>query len=94
MAKRRILKRDISYVAGDLFSEALFCKLYLPGVNSEKADVVMARVFDMQDEFIRRANRPDGKENKKRVKEYYCKLRADLQTEINAIATEIGELSK
>lgn len=36
MAKRRILKRDISYVAGDLFSEALFCKLYLPGVNSEK----------------------------------------------------------
>ena len=42
MAKRRILKRDISYVAGDLFSEALFCKLYLPGVNSEKADVVMA----------------------------------------------------
>ena len=43
MAKRRILKRDISYVAGDLFSEALFCKLYLPGVNSEKADVVMAR---------------------------------------------------
>ena len=51
MAKRRILKRDISYVAGDLFSEALFCKLYLPGVNSEKADVVMARVLDMQDEF-------------------------------------------
>ena len=91
MAKRRILKRDISYVAGDLFSEALFCKLYLPGVNSEKADVVMARVLDMQDELIRR---PDGKENKKRVKEYYCKLRADLQTEINAIATEIGELSK
>ena len=36
MAKRRILKKDISYVAGDLFSEALFCKLYLPGVNSEK----------------------------------------------------------
>ena len=58
-------------MAGDLFSEALFCKLYLPGVNSEKADVVMARVLDMQDEFIRRANRPDGKENKKRVKEYY-----------------------
>ena len=56
MAKRRILKRDISDVAGDLFSEALFCKLYLPGVNSEKADVVMARVLDMQDEFIRRAN--------------------------------------
>ena len=68
--------------------------LYIPGVDSAKADVVMARILDMQDEFIRRANRPDGKENKKRVKEYYRKLRTDLQTEINAIATEIGELSK
>ncbi len=87
MAKRRILKKDISYVAGDLFSEALVCMLYIPGVDSAKADVVMARILDMQDEFIRRANRPDGKENKKRVKEYYRKLRTDLQT-------EIGELSK
>ena len=82
MAKRRILKKDISYVAGDLFSEALVCMLYIPGI------------LDMQDEFIRRANRPDGKDNPKRVKEYYRKLRADLQTEVNAIATEIGELSK
>lgn len=94
MAKRRILKKDISYVAGDLFSEALVCMLYIPGVDSAKADVVMARILDMQDEFIRRANRPDGNGNKKRVKEYYRKLRTDLQTEINAIATEIGELSK
>ena len=68
MAKRRILKRDISYVAGDLFSEALFCKLYLPGVNSEKADVVMARVLDMQDEFIRRAQ-PSGRKRKQETGE-------------------------
>ena len=94
MAKRRNLKKDISYVAGDLFLETLICMLYVPGVDSGKADVVMARILDMQDEYVRRANRPDGKDNKKRVKEYYRKLRADLQTEINAIATEIGELSK
>ena len=94
MAKRRILKKDISYVAGDLFSEALVCKLYIPGVDSDKADAVMSRILDMQDEYIRRANRPDGKDNKARVKEYYNKLLADLQAELNAIATEIGELSK
>ncbi|WP_455629060.1 hypothetical protein [Parabacteroides chinchillae] len=94
MAKRRILKKDISYVAGDLFTEALVCKLYIPGVNQEKADVVMARILDMQDEYVRRANRPDAKENKALVKEYYRKLRADLQLEVNAIATEIGSLSK
>lgn len=94
MAKRRILKKDISYVAGDLFSEVLICKLYIPGVDPEKADILMTRILDMQDEFIKRAHRPDGKDNKTLVKEYYRKLRIDLVTEVNAIAAEIGELSK
>ena len=48
----------------------------------------------MQDEFIRRAGTPDAKENKTLVKEYYRKLRIDLQTEVNAIADELGALSK
>lgn len=94
MAKRRKLKKDIGYVAGDLFAEALFCKLYIPGVDKEKAEVVMSRILDMQDDFVRRANHPDGKDNKKMVKEYYRKFWADLQTEVDAIANEIGELSK
>ena len=94
MAKRRILKKDIGYIAGELFFEALVCKLYIPGTDQEKADVVMARILDMQDDFICRANCPDGKDNKALVKEYYRKLKVDLQTEINAIVTEIGELNK
>ena len=55
MAKRRILKKEISYVAGELFTEALVCKLYIPGVNQEKADALMARILDMQDSYIVRA---------------------------------------
>lgn len=94
MAKRRILKKEISYVAGELFSEVLVCKLFIPGINEDKADALMARILDMQDEFIRRAGTPDAKENKRLVKEYYRKLRVDLQTEVNAVADEIGALSK
>lgn len=93
MAKRRILKKEISYVAGELFTEALVCKLYIPGVDQEKADVVMGRILDMQDRFIARAGRPDGKDNKALVKAYYRKLRVDLQEEVDAIANQIGELS-
>ena len=62
MAKRRILKKEISYVAGELFTEALVCKLYIPGVNQEKADALMARILDMQDSYIVRAGHPDGKD--------------------------------
>ena len=61
MAKRRILKKEISYVAGELFTEALVCKLYIPGVNQEKADALMARILDMQDSYIVRAGHPDGR---------------------------------
>ena len=94
MAKRRILKKEISYVAGELFSEVLVCKLFIPGVEGDKADVLLTRILDMQDEFIRRAGTPDAKDNKTLVKEYYRRLRVDLQTEVDAIANEIGELSK
>ena len=93
MAKRRILKKEISYVAGELFTEALGCQLYIPG-NQEKADALMARILDMQDSYIVRAGHPDGKDNKALVRNYYRKLREDLQNEVNAIADEIEELSK
>lgn len=94
MSKRRILKKDISYAAGDLFTEVLVCKLYVPGVDQEKAEALMTRILDMQEDFVRRAGHPAGKDNKGLVKAYYKKLEADLQAEINAIAAEIGELSK
>lgn len=35
MAKRRILKKEISYVAGELFTEALVCKLYIRSKSRE-----------------------------------------------------------
>ncbi len=94
MAKRRILKKDIHYVSGELFAEVLIAKLLIPGTDPEKADGVLDRILSMQDDFIRRAGTPDGKDNKALVKEYYQKLRIDLQTEVDAIAGAIGELTK
>ena len=94
MAKRRNLKKEIGYVVGELFSEVLVCKLFVPGVEGSKADALLTRILDMQDEFVCRAGNPDAKGNKKLVKEYYRKLRADLQKEVDAIADEIGQLSK
>ena len=49
MAKRRILKKEISHIAGELFTEALVCRLYIPGVDPAQADTLMARILDMQD---------------------------------------------
>ena len=60
MAKRRILKKEISQVAGELFTEALIFKLYVPQVDIENAEKLMSRILDMQDQFIGRAGSPDG----------------------------------
>lgn len=94
MAKRRILKKDISNVAGDLFAEVLVCKLFIPGVEQEKAEALMSKILDMQDVFIRRAHRPDGKDNKALVRAYYRRLTDDLQAEVDAVGAEIEQLSK
>ena len=93
MAKRRILKKNIGCVAGDLFAEVLVCKLFIPGINQEQADLLMTRALDMQDNFVRRAGRPGGKDGKL-VKNYYRKLHEDLQVEVDAIGKEIEALSK
>ena len=94
MAKRRILKKEISLVAGELLTEVLVCRLYIPGVDPAKADTLIARILDMQEAFIGRAGIPDGKDNYQLVKAYYRNLRAHLQKEVNAIGEEIGALSK
>ena len=71
MANKRLLKKEIACVASELFTEVLFCSLFIPGTDKDKADQLMARVLDMQDDFICRAGKPDGKENPAMVKAYY-----------------------
>lgn len=92
MAKRRNLKRDIGYIAGELFTEVLVTKMLIPGVDHDKADEILGRVLDMQDKFVQRAAKPDGKDNEKLVRAYYKKLEEDLQKEIGAIVFEVQSL--
>ncbi|MDL2265078.1 hypothetical protein LJC57_05960 [Parabacteroides sp. OttesenSCG-928-G07] len=94
MAKRRDLKKDISYIAGELFTEVLVIKMLFPGIEHDKCDELMTRVIDIQENYLSRVNGLDAKQNKARVKEYYKKLRTDLQAEIDALVAEIEVLSK
>lgn len=94
MAKRRLLKKEISYIAGDLFTETLFCKQFIPGVSGEKADIVLSRILDFQDKFHQRACKPDGKDNPKIVQAYYKDLWEKLIIEVDAIGKEIESLNK
>ena len=94
MAKIRILKKNISNIAGELFTDAMLCSLFIKEVDKDAAEAIMARIVEMEDSFIRRANRPDAKDNKALVKEYYKKLLIDLQAETDAIGKELENLTK
>ncbi len=94
MAKIRILKKNISYIAGELFTDALLCNMFVKDIDKEGLEAVMSRILEMEENFINRASHPDGKDNRALVKEYYKKLHVDLQTEANAIAKELEKLNK
>jgi Signal transduction histidine kinase len=94
MAKKRMLKKYVSFFAGELFAETLLVNLLNQKVDQAKCEELMTRIVDMQEEFTRRVNHSDAKDNKTLVKEYYKKLKVDFQQEVMAIAKEIEALGK
>ena len=93
MASKKELKQTINGIAGELFAECLFSRLYIQGVNPEEADKVLTKILEVQSEFLNRANRPNGKANQKLVKAYYQKLKENLQKKIEEIGVDIANLS-
>ena len=90
MANKRTIKKQINYMAGELFSECLFIKLYMNGTDQKKADELMGRILNMQDEFLRRVCHIEPGS----VKPVFRKLKADILAETNAIIEEMGKLHK
>ena len=65
MASRKALKKNVNYIAGELFTECLVNSLYVPGTDKKKADELMSEILKMQDEFISRISQHKSKYKKK-----------------------------
>lgn len=89
MASRRELKKNVNYIAGELFSECLINSLYVPGTDKEKADKLMGEVLAMQDEFISRISHTEPGN----VKGFYKKFRSDFNAKVNEIIDAIAKLN-
>ena len=88
MASRKALKKSVNYIAGELFTECLVNKLYVPGTNPEKADALMGDILSMQDEFLSRISHTEPGN----VKGFYKKFRADFNAQVNEIVDRMGQL--
>ena len=78
MASRRQLKKQISYIASDLFLASL-----VEGVNREAVLDAMQNVLNL---IPRISHTQPGN-----VKGYYKKLREDLNKEIQVVADELNK---
>ena len=74
MASRRELKKNVNYIAGELFTECLINSMFIPGTDKDKADELMSEVLKMQDEFVTRISHTEPGN----VKVFYKKFRADF----------------
>jgi hypothetical protein len=88
MASRRILKKNVNYVASELFAECVVNSKFIPGVDKEKADALMVDILNMQDEFIRRISHTEPGN----VKGFYKKFDADFNAQVKAIIEGIEKL--
>ena len=90
MASRRQLKKNVNYIAGELFAECLVSSLLIPGTDKDKADKVMADILRMQEEFISRISHTEPGN----VKGFYKKFRVDFNAKIDEIIDAIDKLNK
>lgn len=89
MASRRKLKKNVNYIAGELFSECLVNSMFVPGTDAAKADALMGKILLMQNDFISRISHTEPGN----VKGFYKKFREDFNVQVNAIIDEIGKLN-
>ncbi len=78
MANLRDLKKDIKYLVSELLVQAFFKQAETDARGEEIINEIMVETVQMHNEFIARANHPDGKYNPEIVKNYYKKLREDV----------------
>ncbi|MCD8092230.1 MAG: hypothetical protein LUF01_05165 [Bacteroides sp.] len=88
MASRKELKKNINYIAGELFTECLVHSLYVPGTDKQKADELMGEILKMQDEFISRISRTEPGN----VKGFYKKFMTDFNAKVDEIVDAMGNL--
>ncbi len=90
MASRRDLKRDISYVIGDIFTECLIYKELVPGTDKDAAEKLIVDLLRIDNEFITRISHTEpGK-----AKEYYRALIKDFQKQISEVLDKLTKLKK
>ena len=94
LANRRTLKKQIRAILGQLMDECIICNLVLPKFDNTTLDTFAARIIEINDEFIARANHPEGTKDPKRTKQYYSALVQDFNKATLELIQDMNKISE
>lgn len=103
MANKRILKKQVRHVCGDVAAECILASEFLPGVDSQKMREIIVELATLQDNILNNASFSfdktpaqfeSAKEYNKARRNYYAKafasLKKEFNTKIEAIVKEMN----
>lgn len=88
MASKRILKKDVNNVMGDIIDAAYIHQMANPKEDPAKSEAIVDEAIQNYDELITKINRRDV-ENKKK---HFNEIQAELQTKANALIEKVNAL--
>lgn len=88
MASKRLLKRDVNYVMGDIIEAAYINQLANPKQDPKQTEEIVEGAIVAFDELIAKINKKDV-ENKK---QHFKSIETELETKANALVEKINKL--
>lgn len=94
MSSLRSLKKDIDYLFFEFISDCFMFSSLHTGEKKVQVQDLIEEAVNMRNEFIDRANHPDGKDNPALVRAYYSAVRKDLLVKVDEYFEKLSALSK
>jgi hypothetical protein len=91
MASRKELKKEINTISSDLISECLTYKQFHPEIPDEKVDGIIKEIIRHRNEYLARANKPDGKSNPSLVKKHYRAIIEGMRSKTIPLLDQLQE---
>ena len=88
MASKRLLKKDVNYVFGDIIDAAYIHQMANPKEDPAKSEAIVDEAIQNYDELITKINRRDV-ENKKK---HFNEIQSDLETKARTLVEKLNAL--
>ncbi|MDR2424793.1 MAG: hypothetical protein LBD59_08730 [Prevotellaceae bacterium] len=93
MANVRNLKKDVDRWVSEIITDVQLFVYLQPSKKVDEAYSIIEAAIAMRQQLYSRANRPDGKDEPKLVKQHYRSIKRDLLEQSHRLFERVSKLS-